>query len=104
MTGLFLFTLIFIIAHFFEKTDYDRMKEAEKLQEAEQYYNEIYNHKSEKDDEEGSSCWCDDGMIICPGCDGVSSKFSIPSGVCAGCHGKGKVTCGKCGGNDKTSK
>ena len=29
MTGLFLFALIFIIAHFFEKTDYDRMKEAE---------------------------------------------------------------------------
>lgn len=47
MTGLFLFTFIFIIAHFFEKSDHDRMKEAEKLQEAEQYYNEIYNHKSE---------------------------------------------------------
>ena len=45
MTGLFLFTFIFIIAHFFEKSDHDRMKEAEELQEAEQYYNEIYNHK-----------------------------------------------------------
>lgn len=31
MTGLFLFTLIFIVAQFFEKSDYDRMKEAEKL-------------------------------------------------------------------------
>lgn len=29
MTGLFLFTLIFIIAQFFEKSDYDRMKEVE---------------------------------------------------------------------------
>ena len=47
MTGLFLFTFIFIIAHFFEKSDYDRMKEAEKLppftkQEAEQYYKETF--------------------------------------------------------------
>jgi hypothetical protein len=31
MTGLFLFTLIFIIAQFFEKSDYDRMKEAERI-------------------------------------------------------------------------
>jgi hypothetical protein len=29
MTGLFLFTLVFIIAQFFEKSDYDRMKEVE---------------------------------------------------------------------------
>ncbi len=29
MTGLFLFTLVFIIAQFFEKSDYDRMKEAD---------------------------------------------------------------------------
>ena len=42
MAGLFLFTFIFIIAHFFEKSDHDRMKEAEKLQEAEQYYNETF--------------------------------------------------------------
>lgn len=47
MTGLFLFTFIFIVAHFFEKSDYDRMKEAEKLppftkQEAEQYYKETF--------------------------------------------------------------
>ena len=45
MTGLFLFTFIFIIAHFFEKSDYDRMKETEKLQEAEQYYNATYKSK-----------------------------------------------------------
>lgn len=42
MIGLFLFTFIFIVAHFFEKSDYDRMKEAEKLQETEQYYNKTF--------------------------------------------------------------
>lgn len=47
MTSLFLFTFIFIIAHFFEKSDYDRMKEAENLpsftkKEAEQYYKETF--------------------------------------------------------------
>jgi len=47
MMALFLFTLIFIIAHFFEKSDYDRMKEAEKLpsftkKEAEQYFKETF--------------------------------------------------------------
>lgn len=47
MMALFLFTLIFIIANFFEKSDYDRMKEAKKLPsfskiEAEQYYNETF--------------------------------------------------------------
>lgn len=43
---LLLLTLIFIIAQFFEKSDYHRMKEAEKLppftkQEAERYYKEL---------------------------------------------------------------
>ena len=33
MIGLLLFTFIFIMAHFFEKSDYDRMKEAKKLHE-----------------------------------------------------------------------
>ena len=56
---------------------------------------ELDKSKSEKDGEEGSSCWCDNGIITCPGCNGEQSK----GGVCAGCHGKGKVTCGKCGGN-----
>jgi hypothetical protein len=47
MTALFLFTLIFIIANFFEKSDHDRMKEAEKLpsftkKEAEQYFKETF--------------------------------------------------------------
>ena len=50
MMALFLFTLIFIIANFFEKSDYDRMKEAKNLpsftkKEAEQYYNETYKNK-----------------------------------------------------------
>lgn len=40
MIGLFLFTFIFIVAHFFEKSDYDRMKEAE----------EILTNKSEEDE------------------------------------------------------
>ena len=43
---ILLFTSIFIIAHFFEKSDYDRMKEAEKLppfskEESEKYYQDI---------------------------------------------------------------
>ena len=29
MAGLFLFTLVFIIAQFFEKSDYDRIKEVD---------------------------------------------------------------------------
>lgn len=45
------------------------------------------------------SCSCDNGIIVCPGCDGdKQSEF----GICAGCTGKGKVTCGKCGGKTKT--
>lgn len=40
------------------------------------------------------SCSCNNGLIICPGCDGVKSKH----GVCAGCGGTGIVICGKCGG------
>lgn len=40
---ILLFTSIFIIAHFFEKSDYDRIKESEKLppftkEEAKRYY------------------------------------------------------------------
>jgi len=45
------------------------------------------------------SCSCDNGIIVCPGCDGdKQSEF----GICAGCNGKGKVTCGKCGGKTKS--
>jgi hypothetical protein len=45
------------------------------------------------------SCSCDNGIITCPGCDGEKqSQF----GVCAGCLGKGKVVCGKCGGKTYT--
>lgn len=47
-----------------------------------------------KDDQ--LSCWCDNGIITCPGCNGEQSK----GGVCAGCHGEGKVVCGKCGGKN----
>ena len=43
------------------------------------------------------SCSCYNGIIVCPGCDGEQSKF----GICAGCHGKSKVVCGKCGGKNK---
>ena len=47
---LFLFTLLFIIAQFFEKSDYDKEKEFEKLppftkEEAENYYNETFKTK-----------------------------------------------------------
>lgn len=41
-----------------------------------------------------TSCSCDGGVMVCPGCNGEQSKF----GVCAGCHGKGEVVCGKCNG------
>jgi hypothetical protein len=43
------------------------------------------------------SCSCNNGVIVCPGCDGEQSKH----GVCAGCKGTGIVTCGKCGGKNK---
>lgn len=50
MMALFLFTLIFIIVNFSEKSDHDRMKEAQKLpsftkKEAEQYYNKNFKSK-----------------------------------------------------------
>ena len=43
--------------------------------------------------EKSKSCSCDGGIIVCPGCNGEQ-----PNAACAGCHGKGKVVCGKCGG------
>ena len=43
------------------------------------------------------SCSCDNGIIVCPGCNGEQSKF----GICAGCKGTGIRTCGKCGGKNK---
>lgn len=43
------------------------------------------------------SCSCDGGIIVCRACNGEISGF----GMCAGCHGKGKVVCGKCGGKNK---
>jgi hypothetical protein len=55
----------------------------------EQYYNQNFK----------SFCPCDDGIIVCPGCNGEQSKF----GICAGCHGEGKVVCGKCGGKNNKS-
>ena len=52
----------------------------------EAYYIETFKTKS---------C-CDNGIIICPGCDGdKKSEF----GICAGCIGVGEVVCGKCNGN-----
>ena len=51
----------------------------------EAYYIETFKTKS---------C-CDNGIIICPGCDGdKKSEF----GICAGCIGVGEVVCGKCNG------
>ena len=48
-----------------------------------------------KESSPNSSCSCDNGQIVCPGCNG--EKFD--STVCAGCEGSGIRTCGKCGGN-----
>jgi hypothetical protein len=45
-----------------------------------------------------TSCSCDNGLIVCPGCD---DKKESEFGVCAGCKGIGMVTCGKCGGKNK---
>lgn len=44
-----------------------------------------------------TSCSCDNGVIVCPGCNGEQSRF----GICAGCKGTGIRTCGKCGGKNK---
>jgi len=41
-----------------------------------------------------NKCSCEDGIIVCPGCDGEESKY----GICAGCNGSGVRNCGKCGG------
>lgn len=46
------------------------------------------------------SCSCENGVIDCPGCEGNKSEF----GVCAGCKGVGRVTCGKCGGKTKINE
>ena len=43
------------------------------------------------------SCSCNNGVIVCLGCNGEESKL----GICAGCKGTGIVTCGKCGGKNK---
>ncbi len=43
------------------------------------------------------SCSCSNGMIDCPGCKDVDDRDKVKY-ICAGCHGKGKVVCGKCGG------
>ncbi len=43
------------------------------------------------------SCSCDNGIIVCPGCNGEESQL----GICAGCKGSGIRTCGKCGGKNK---
>jgi len=40
-------------------------------------------------------CSCDNGIIICPGCDGHRESYF---GICAGCKGSGIRICGKCGG------
>ena len=42
------------------------------------------------------SCSCNNGIIVCPGCNGEQSRF----GICAGCKGIGVRICGKCGGNN----
>ncbi len=52
-----------------------------KIFEIQDLYNTIY-------------CSCDDGVIICPGCNGQKESMF---GKCAGCIGKGIVMCGKCG-------
>lgn len=56
--------------------------------------NMLVDQSAKGDSRDVSSCWCDNGTITCPGCNGEQSK----GGVCAGCHGEGRVTCGKCGG------
>ena len=58
--------------------------------------NDYLKTLAKNDDSEALSCSCDNGIITCPGCYGEQEK----GGVCAGCLGKGKVTCGKCGGNN----
>ncbi len=46
------------------------------------------------------TCVCVNGIIDCPGCKDVDrQKHKLK---CAGCHGSGKRTCGKCGGKSET--
>lgn len=52
MYFIFIIIAIYIIGCFFEKSDYNRMKDAEKLppftkKEAEKYYNDNYTQSSE---------------------------------------------------------
>lgn len=41
-----------------------------------------------------TSCSCNNGIIICPSCNGIQSNF----GICACCNDSGIRTCGKCNG------
>jgi hypothetical protein len=54
-----------------------------------------------KKPENQEQCSCDNGIIICPGCEGdKKSEF----GICAGCIGVGEVVCGKCNGSGKSNR
>lgn len=44
------------------------------------------------------SCSCNNGIIDCPGCKDADERDRLKY-ICAGCLGKGKVICGKCGGS-----
>ena len=48
-----------------------------------------------KADKWEDGCSCDNGVIVCPGCNGDENIKGLG---CAGCKGKGVRTCGKCGG------
>ena len=57
--------------------------------------------KTPKTPENQEQCSCDNGIIICPGCEGdKKSEF----GICAGCIGVGEVVCGKCNGSGKSNR
>lgn len=59
------------------------------------------NQKNPKTPEKQEQCSCDNGIIICPGCEGdKKSEF----GICAGCIGVGEVVCGKCNGSGKSNR
>jgi len=81
--------------------DLEQAKEMEKEQIVEAWYSAYggdAHHRGEAyyiETFKTKSC-CDNGIIICPGCDGdKKSEF----GICAGCIGVGEVVCGKCNGN-----
>ena len=60
----------------------------------------LFKNYKPLNEKKGISCSCNNGIIDCPGCKGADERERLKY-ICAGCHGKGEVVCGKCGGKHK---